>query len=126
MRTISGFAVLLLALGIGYYIYSQQVRQASVARPLVQQNNLIGIRSDLLSIAQAERLYMAANGRYGIVDELRRSGYLNHFPEDERRGYRIVAEPDGASHFRVTATPVDLSRTDLPLVSIDETLQILQ
>jgi hypothetical protein len=112
------------ALAIGYYIYSVQIRGVTDGKPPAQQVNLIAVRNDLLTLGQAERLYLATNGTYGTLDELRQSGNMSSLPEDNNRGYTYVAEVRGAAHFRITAKPADLSRTDLPIFSIDETMRI--
>lgn len=124
MRAILGIVGLLAVLVVGYFIYSAQIGPVTKDKSPVQQINLVAVRSDLLSLAQAERLYLATNGSYAGLEELRRSGNVNPFPEQIRRGYVYSVEVDGARHFRITARPSDSSRTDLPTFSIDEGMQI--
>jgi hypothetical protein len=126
MRAAFGMAGLLLVLLIGYLIYSSQIREIGDGKTLVRQINLTAVRSDLLSLAQAEKLHCATNGSYVTLEELRRSNVLNSIPEAGRSGYQYTAEVDGAAHFLIKASPMDSSRGDLPTLSIDETLQILQ
>ena len=90
------------------------------------QTDSVAVRGDLLSLGQAERLYYAANGRYAGLEELRQSNAMNSFPDGVRSGYQYSAEVEGYGHFRITASPIDSSRTDLPVLSIDETMQISQ
>ena len=123
MKSILGLVGLLVVLAIGYYIYSAQVRQLAGVPP-AQQLNLFTIKRDLLSLAQSERLYLAANGSYGSLEQLRESGNVNPFPGENRQGYIYVAEVDGASHFRITAKPSNSVKADLPVLSIDETMRI--
>jgi hypothetical protein len=124
MRATLGLVGLLIVLVIGYLIYSAQIRGVTNDKPLAQQTNLIAVRGDLRSLGQSERLYLAANGSYATLEELRRSNFISSFPEGNRSGYIYSAEVDGAAHFRITASPADSSRVDLPTLSIDETLQI--
>jgi hypothetical protein len=124
MRAALGMAGLLIALAIGYFIYSAQIRSVTSDKPLAQQMNLVAVRSDLLSLGQAERLYLASNGSYATLEQLRQSNMMNAVPEGNRSGYRYSVEIDGSTHFRITASPTDSSRADLPALSIDETLQI--
>ena len=126
MRATFAMVGLLIVLVIGYLIYSTQIRQATGDRPLVQQINFVAVRSDLLSLGQSERLYLAANGSYATLEQLRHSDIVSSVPESNRLGYEYTAEVDGAEHFRITASPTDSSRDDLPTLSIDETLQISQ
>ncbi len=126
MKAALGLVGLLAALGIGYAIYTSQIQHISGDKPLKQEIDLVGVQSDLLALAQAERLYLAANGAYGTLDQLRRSNVMNAFPPEKRAGYEYSVKVDGAEHFRITARPADASREDLPPLSIDETMQISQ
>jgi hypothetical protein len=124
MRAAFGLVGLLIVLGIGYAIYTSQIEHLSNNKPLKQQIDLVGIQTDLISLAQAERLYLAANGHYATLDQLRRSNMMNSFPAVNRSGYHYTARVDGADHFQITANPKDAPREDLPTLSIDETMQI--
>lgn len=124
MRAGLGLVGLLIVLVIGWLIYSSQIKQAANDTPLTQQVDLVAVRSSLLSLGQAERFYLAANGSYATLEQLRRSDVMSSYPEDSRSGYRYIAEVDGSSHFRITASPIAASRSDLPFLSIDETMQI--
>lgn len=119
-----GMIGLLAVLAVGYYIYSAQIRQTPDHTPPARQINRVAVRQDLLSLAEAERIYMATHGRYAGLEELRRSGEVNPLPAG-RQGYVYEDEVDGAAHFRITAKPVDDS-SELPTLSIDETMQIAQ
>jgi hypothetical protein len=126
MRASLGLVGLLIAVLIGWLIYSSQIKQTPNNQSLIQQTNSAAVRTDLLSLGQSERLYLSANGSYATLEQLQSSGVMSSFPDGSRSGYRYTAEVDGAAHFRITASPADLSRTDLPTLSIDETLQIAQ
>jgi hypothetical protein len=124
MRATLGIVGLLIALVIGYLIYSAQIQQVAGDQPLAQRINLVAVRADLLSLGQSERLYLAANGSYATLEQLQSSNIMSSFPQGIRAGYVYAAELDGAAHFSITASPMDSSRSDLPTLSIDETLQI--
>jgi hypothetical protein len=126
MRAALGLAGLLVVLLTGYLIYSSQIRQISGGKPLTHQIDFVAVRGDLLSLGQAERLYYATNGGYAGLEELRRSNITNSFRDDGRSGYRYTVEVEGNAHFHITASPIDSSRTDLPTLSIDETMRISQ
>jgi hypothetical protein len=126
MRAVFGLAGLLIVLLIGYLIYSSHIRHISGDKPLTQQIDIVAVRSNLLAIGQAERLFYATNGRYAGLEELRQSNVTNSFPDGGRSGYQYTAEIEGEAHFRITARQIDPSRTDLPALSIDETMQIGQ
>jgi hypothetical protein len=126
MRAALGLAGLLIVLLIGCLIYSSQIRRNSDGKPLAQQTDFVAVRGHLLSLGQAERLYYATNGRYANLGELQRSNDMNSLPDGGRSGYQYTAEVEGEAHFRITANPIDPSRTDLRPLSIDETMQISQ
>jgi Tfp pilus assembly protein PilE len=126
MRAAFGMVGLLMVLLIGYLMYTSQIREIGDGKPLVHQLNLTAVRSDLLSLAQAEKLHCATNGSYATLEELRSSNIMNSIPETGRSGYQYTVEVDGATHFLIKASPTDSSRSDLPTLSIDETLQLSQ
>jgi Tfp pilus assembly protein PilE len=115
---------LLTVFGIGYLIYSTQIRAVTNGKPLAQQPNLIAVKSHLLSLGQSERFYLATNGTYATLEQLPHSDIISSDPESNRWRYVYSAEVDGAAHFRITATPADSSGAHLPTFSIDETMQI--
>jgi hypothetical protein len=104
MGRIFGFLSLVVTLAIGLYIYSQQVKtmtpNAGNGNPL-EAANITGVKGDLLGIANAERSYMAAQGKYGSLDELISGNYLSI--KSERPPYVYAVEITGST-FRATAT----------------------
>ena len=125
MRTAGMLLALVMALAIGYFVYKAQLTGTAVNTTPRQQIDVVGVKNDLISIAQSERLYLAANGSYATLDQLQQDGSLS-FPGTKRRGYNFVAEVQDAEHFKITATPVDPSKPGRPKLSIDETMQITQ
>ena len=123
MRATFGFIGILMVLGIGYFIYSSQIQSGPNDEQLPQQTNLIAVRQDLLSLGQSERLYMATNGTYASLEQLRSSGVAGNLPNGSSSGYEYTIEVGGADHFLITARPVDSGR-DLPVLYIDQTMQI--
>ena len=123
MRATFGFIGILMVLGIGYFIYSSQIQSGPNDEQLPQQTNLIAVRQDLLSLGQSERLYMATNGTYASLEQLRSSGVAGNLPDGIRSGYEYTIEVGGADYFLITARPVDSGR-DLPVLYIDQTMQI--
>ena len=126
MRALFGIVGLVAVLGVGWYIYSLEAVPAEPGGTPVALIDTVGIKNDLLGLAQCERYYLAAHGRYGDMDQLRQAGDLNPFPGDNRRGWDYEIETEGAAHFRVTAKPSDPLRSELPTLSIDETMRIRQ
>ena len=126
MRSGAALLGLVIVLGIGYYVYRSSLEPSPGEKVSpVQQVDVTGVKSDLLSIAQAERLYLTSHSAYGTLDELQQDGSLN-FSGRERRGYNYTFEIDGASHFRIIAGPADPAKAEWPTLSIDETMTITQ
>jgi len=99
-----GFLGTVVTLAIGMYIYSLQIKaidpSTGAANP--QEAALInGVRSDLISIGNAERSYMAREGRYVLLEELRAGNYVTI--KDDRAPYVYDVEVS-AGNFRATAT----------------------
>ena len=67
-------------MAIGMYIYSLQVRTltpgAGSGNP-EEVATLTGVKNDLIGIANAERGYLASQGKYASLDELVSGNYLS-------------------------------------------------
>jgi hypothetical protein len=124
MRAVFGFVGILMVMGIGYFIYSTQIQSGPNGIPLPKQTNFVAIRQDLLSLGRSEGLYLATNGSYATIEQLKSSGVASIIPDGNRWGYEYSIEVEGAAHFVVTAKPIDSSRPGQPTLSIDETMQI--
>jgi hypothetical protein len=123
MKPIMGILSLVIVLAIGYHLYTASINRVSGIRPPKQQIDMVGIQGDLLSLAQAERLYCASNGTYATLKQLQQAGNIQ-FQGSSRRGYLFNIEIDGFKHFRITAKPADPARADGPTLATDETQQI--
>src|SRR5215813_11499603 len=79
MGRLFGFVSIVAVLGIGMYIYSQQIKTTSAVGGQGSPTgavNITGVRSDLLSLASAERNYFAQQGKYASLDELVSEKYV--------------------------------------------------
>ena len=125
-RAFSFVALLaVLAFGAWYYMHqAQNVMSAGTASPTATVD-LMGIRNDLLAIAQAERSHAALKGGYVSLDELRSEGDLT-MQRDRRGPYTYSAEVSESS-FRIIATYSGPESSGLPhSLSIDQTMQVSQ
>ena len=126
MKTAGTLLALMIALGLGYYIFKAQFQQGPQGGAPPQQTiDTVGVRNDLLAIAQAERMYMASNGAYATLEQLQQAGSLT-WGGSSRRGYNYQVEINGAENFRAVATPADPAKEGWPTLSINETMQIQQ
>jgi hypothetical protein len=117
-----GFLGVMITMAIGLYIYSVQIRSVSApggGSVPTGAAEIVGVKSDLMSIATAERGYFAAQGNYASLDELTAGKYITITRDRPPYTYDADVTPTG---FRVTATrdtkggPAELW--------IDETMQI--
>ena len=126
MKKIGGLLGLVIALGVGYFIFKAQMTTGPTGgAPPKEVIDVVGVKNDLLAIGQAERMYLASHGTYASVEQLQQDGALQ-FSGTNRRGYNYSAEVTGAEHFRITAAPSDPAKQGWPTLSMDDTMQISQ
>jgi hypothetical protein len=126
MRAVGGILGLVIVMAIIWFVVKSQFTQGPMAgQPPKEVIDVVGVKSDLLAIAQAERMYLASHGSYVSVDELQQDGSIT-FSGANRRGYNYTAEVDDGQHFKITATPSDPAKAHWPTLSIDESMQVTQ
>ena len=103
MRAVLGVAAILVAAAITLFIYKNSLTQSQAAGAATPQQTIdvVGVKNDLLAIAQAERAYQAEHGSVGSLDELVSSGAMS-MRKSGRGGYSYGVESAGDG-FRVTA-----------------------
>ena len=125
MKKVGGLLGIVIALGVGYFIFKAQMTQGPAgSAPPKEIIDVVGVKNDLLVIAQAERVYMASHGGYASIEQLEQDGALQ-FSGTSRRGYNYAAEING-EHFRVVATPADPAKAGWPTLAIDDLMQVTQ
>jgi hypothetical protein len=122
-----GFVTLIIVVAAGAYIYmrqTQSVMSAGTGSP-ASAVDLMGVRNDLLAIAQAERTHAAMQGRYVSLETLRSQHELAI--ERSSRGPYGYSVEISDSGFRVVATYSGPENAGVPrAISIDQTMQISQ
>jgi hypothetical protein len=117
---------LVIAAAIVWFVVKAQYTQGPTGgQPPKEVIDVVGVKNDLLTIGQAERMYLASHGSYASVDDLQKDGSLT-FSGENRRGYNYNAELDDGQHFKITATPSDPAKASWPTLSIDDTMQVTQ
>lgn len=128
MRALASVLVVALLAGGIYYFYVRRMPTVAEGTAATQAISLTGVQSDLLSIAQAERMYMVQNGNCGSMGELVSSGALA-VSKPGRDGYTYSVECSG-SNFSVTAShapvPAGVQGVRYPTMTIDQTMQVRQ
>jgi hypothetical protein len=104
MGRVLGFMGTIITMAIGMYIYSLQVKTltpgAGNGAP-EEVATITGVKNDLIGIANAERGYLASQGKYASLDELISGNYLTF--KSERPPYTYDVEASTSS-FKATAT----------------------
>lgn len=129
MRAAMGMLSIVIALGIGYWFYASQLKTSGAAAAggaPAKVISTVGVKSDLLSIAQAERIYEASHDSYASLDELYSSGALT-VKRSGRDGYTYSAETS-SDGFTITARcqASSPSASSCPSFSIGQNMQIQQ
>lgn len=94
------------------------------AAPPQQQVDVVGIRSELLAIGQAEGRYLVSHSRYASFDELQEDSLVTSGAD--RRGYHFTVAVDGSKGYTVTAAPADPEKHGWPTLAMNQALQITE
>lgn len=124
MSRLFGFLSIVIVMAIGMYIYSKQVQSSSApagANTPQGAINITGVKSDLISIASAERRYFASEGKYASLDDLISTNYIT--VARQRPPYTYAVELN-SSGFRVVATRSGDNTSGTPAqLSVDENME---
>ena len=124
MGRLFGFLGVVIALAVGMYIYSRQVESPAAAAGANNPQaaiNITGVRSDLISIATAERRYFASEGKYASFDELISTHYITVARQRPPYSYEVQTSSSG---FHVVATRSGDNTSGTPSqLSVDENME---
>jgi len=124
MKKVGGLLGIVIALGIGYFIFKTQMTQGPAGgAPPQQVIDTAGVENDLAAIARAEKMYLASHGTYASLDQLKQEAMMT-FSEGIRRGYQYSVDFQDGQSFQITAAPTDPAKADWPTLSMDDTMQI--
>ena len=115
---------LLIAVAIGAYLYTQQAKSASreAGNPKATVD-VVGVRMDLVNMAQAERSYYAREAHYASLNDLRASGDL--LVHNDHRGFYSYSADYSDSGFNITASYSGPPNPEAPAaISIDQEMQV--
>lgn len=124
MRAAMGLLTVVIAAAIGYWFYASNLKASGATPGPEQVISTVAVKDDLISIAQAERIYQASHGSYASLDDLYSSGTLMA-RKSARDGYTYSSETS-LEGFRITARCEPREQTPCPSFSIDQNMQIDQ
>src|SRR5258707_10590924 len=80
MGRVFGFVGTIVTMAIGMYIYSLQIKTLTPGAGSGNSEEvatITGVKNDLIGIANAERGYLASQGKYASLDELISVSYIS-------------------------------------------------
>jgi hypothetical protein len=121
MRGMLGILVVALISLLAYKYYFASARSDGTGTP-AQTINIVGVKNDLIALAQAERGYQAEHGGFASLDDLTSSGALT-MQNRSRQGYTYEIEntPDG---FKVVAHCPAATNPGCTDYFIDQTMEV--
>jgi hypothetical protein len=121
MRSLLGLVFALLIVFGAYKLFFAELQSTGSAAP-ARAIDVVGVKNDLVAIAQAERLYQAEHGSPATLDQLSSSGALAT-AKTGRNGYTYDAAASGNS-FRVVAHCPSVANPGCTSYAIDETMDV--
>jgi len=122
MLRVFGLGAFMIAIAIAIYLYSKDAQNLASSSPggtLTSQAEVTGVRTDLLSIANAERSAMATEGKYMSLDDLVAGHYITMHGSRPPYTYDIETSSSG---FRAVATRSDSGKPSQ--IWVDETMTV--
>jgi hypothetical protein len=115
---------LLVVAALGVVIYKLYLTQALPTETKTPQQtiNVVGVKNDLLAIAQAERGYQAENGHYASLDELASSGSMT-MKKTGRDGYTYEVQTS-PENFQAIARCSPTPNQPCTNYSIDSSMEV--
>ncbi len=129
MKGLAGLLVV-AAISMGIYMYTLKQVAPGPGMVVTQNISVTGVKMDLMSIAQAERMYFAQNGSYADLSTLQSNGTMN-IARTGRDGYIYTVETSSDGFVvtaRYTAPPLDMPKgvalPRFPTLTVDQTMEV--
>lgn len=121
MRGLIGLVIVLAIVFVSYKLFFAQLQATGSTQP-ARTIDVVGVKNDLLAIAQSERVYQAEHSSYATIDQLTSSGALS-MQKSGRDGY-IYSADTSPSSFRVIATCPAATTPGCTNYAVDETMEV--
>ncbi|MGH9686863.1 MAG: hypothetical protein ACRD5K_07220 [Candidatus Acidiferrales bacterium] len=122
LGSLAGLLIVALIAALTYKFYFEKSTAVSGASTPAQTIDVVGIKSDLLSIGQAEQLYQAQHGSYASMDDLVSSGAMS-LRKSGRDGYTYDVNAS-TDRFQAVAHCPAYTKPKCTNYSIDQTMEI--
>jgi competence protein ComGC len=121
MKSMIGLLVVVVIVILVYQFYFSKGQSSGVETP-AQTINIVGVKNDLVGIAQAERAYQAEHGSYASLNDLTSSGSLT-MQNRSRQGYTYDIETS-ALGFRAVAHCPATTNPGCENYFVDQTMEV--
>jgi hypothetical protein len=121
MKSLAGLLIVALLAALVYKYYFSSLQSAGTGTP-AQTIDIVGVKNDLLGIAQAERAHLAEHGSYTTLDELISSGELT-MKQTSRNGYTYSVETSDQT-FRAIAHCPSATFPDCSNYAVDQSMEV--
>jgi hypothetical protein len=121
LGSLIGLLVVAVIAVLTYKFYFSRAVSTGTATP-TQVISVVGVKNDLVAIAQAERAYQAANGSYASLAELTSSGALT-MTKQSRDGYMYDVETS-SDGFRAIAHCPAATSPGCTSYAVDQTMEV--
>ena len=121
MKSMLGILVVLVISLLAYKYYFSKAQSDGTGTP-AQTINIVGVKNDLLALAQAERGYQAEHGGFASLDDLTSSGALA-MQNRSRQGYTYVIE-NTSTGFRAVAHCPGATNPGCTDYFVDQTMEV--
>lgn len=116
-----GLISVIIVLAIGGYVYTREARTVTPIGSTPKTTvDVVGVRNDLMAIANAERRYWVTNSKYASLDELRTNGDIE-IPSRDNYTYSAETSDTG---FRIIASYSGPDPKAPKRISVDESMQM--
>ncbi|HEY0701812.1 MAG TPA: hypothetical protein VGD60_03510 [Candidatus Acidoferrales bacterium] len=122
LGSLVGLLVVALIAVLGYKFYFEKAQSTAGTATPMQTIDVVGVKNDLIAIAQAERAYQAEHGSYASLADLNSSGAMS-MTKTSRDGYTYDVETS-ASSFRVIAHCPATVTPGCQNWSVDQTMEV--
>jgi hypothetical protein len=121
MKGMLGVLVVALISLLAYKYYFADAHSDGVGTP-AQTINIVGVKNDLIALAQAERGYQAEHGGFASLDDLTSSGALT-MQNRSRQGYTYEIE-NAPGGFKVVAHCPAATNPGCTDYFVDQTMEV--
>lgn len=121
MGRVLGLLVVIVIIALSYKLYFSHLQSAGTGSPARAISD-VGLKNDLIAIAQAERAYQAEHGSYASLDQLASGGAMT-MVKSGRDGYTYDVETTYEG-FRATAHCPATASPGCTNWSVDQTMEV--